>query len=307
MWVLVAGLLIGSEIGVRRLLHGTANDQHLREIPEIASRLRQANGVRILFLGNSLTRTNLNLRTFVEEVTAEHPARIQAESVYPDDSKVAEWYYTFKHYFVDTGSRPEILVVSFAARQLEDTGALDPARFATAFGGYENKDELFRDEITGFGDRVEFYLASVSAAFAHRERVKDRLLAAVIPHYKQTALRVNRALRDAKPASGGKPSYRRLGKLIALASKDRIRVILVSMPQPIPYPVNEGLLAFARERGVDYHDGRFVEGLTGSHFVDGYHLGAEGAKVFSRALAGRMSGLVQSASNAPAVLAREGF
>jgi hypothetical protein len=58
---------------------------------------------------------------------------------------------------------------------------------------------------------------------------------------------------------------------------------------------------------VDYHDGRFVEGLTGSHFVDGYHLGAEGAKVFSRALAGRMSGLVQSASNAPAVLAREGF
>jgi hypothetical protein len=294
----VLAVMLAAEAGVRLFVRYRGEDmRHIAAIPRIAERLGRADGLRILFLGNSLTRSDLDLDVIRQRLTGP----VASERVYPDDTKIGEWYYAFKHYFVDSGRLPNLLVLGFVGRQVEDYGELEPSRMASAYGGLSNMNELFQRDITDFGSRAEFLLASVSTAFANRERVKNRVLDAVIPSYDSAATRMNHAMRDRIARAEAPRTYRRLERLLDLAGEHRVHVVLVSMPQPDNYPVDDELLQRLRVRSATYLDCRQVAGITAGHFPDGYHLGPAGARVFSLVLGSQLSGVVRDVAGRTSV------
>src|SRR5690242_2302209 len=95
--------------------HLSADVQHIRSIPARAERLSHASGLRILFLGNSLTREGVRLGVIGGQLSC--PGPVALEAAYPDNATVLDWYYLFRNDF--GGERaPNVLVLNFARGQL---------------------------------------------------------------------------------------------------------------------------------------------------------------------------------------------
>lgn len=293
-WIVlcVVAILLVSELALRQLEDGLSIDlQHIKRIPSIARRLAEGDGLRVLFLGNSLTREAVDVDVFEAESDRLGIGPVHAVSVFPDDSAIGEWVYVFRHFFVDPGIRPDVVVVGFARDHLSDAKPLAIERIAAFYSDLSDVPEIFRLDLHGFGERVEFLLAHVSRAFAHRERVSRRALDALIPYYRSTSRRINVSLTAApNPGAAAQPTYARLGRLAELVRRSGARLFLVAMPTRRPYDLEPGLVDAAREQGAVLVDARSVDGITPALFRDALHLTPPGAELYSRSLARRLAG-----------------
>lgn len=201
--LLGAALLLCVVEGAFRLFEGSLSVdlQHIGEIPDLVGDLSEAPGRRIAFLGNSLTRAGVAPRVFLAESEKSGLGPVSIARVYPDDSRIGEWIYVFEHYFADPRRLPEVLVVGFARDQLVDRYDLALERIAAFYTSASDIPGIFRSDVHRFAERVEFLLAYTSRAFALRERVSRRVLAALIPRYRETSRRMNESLR-LTPAGG---------------------------------------------------------------------------------------------------------
>ncbi len=281
-------LLIACESFVRVMEGSISLDiRHIREMPAIVERLQSAGTVRVLFLGNSLTRLGVDLGTIRENLRAGDTRGVALERMYPDDTTISDWYYVYETFLVNRHMTPELVVVGFATNHLEDRAQLHVSRLGGYFGGLQALPEAFRNDIPGLEDRIQYLLSSVSRLFANRERIRDRLLDLILPHYRDTAQTLNRAtLRlGQKRYDGHRPTYRRLQRFMQLVQSHGAKLALVAMPLASYYPIPDSLKSvIAAEDGL-LIDLRHVAGLTLRDFPDRYHLSPAGAKIYSAALA----------------------
>lgn len=285
---------VGAEFAFRQSLGFKSVDEaHIRQIPAISARLAGGPAPKILFLGNSLTRAGVDVDELRRSIALPNASAMRIERVFPDDTRIGEWYYAFKRFFVDQDHIPDVLVLSFVNRQLEDFRKMDPSRLGSVYSDLHHAPEVFREDLTQLDDRVEYLLAGCSQAFANRTRVKRVILDKLIPNYRSSAQRLNDTMKmtESSGAPSRPASYSRLKRLLALASRRRIRVIVAAMPLPEVYPVDPALLEILRNSGAAYVDCRNVEGIGPKQFVDGLHLDAEGARLYTRAFAQRLGEL----------------
>ena len=269
----------------------SADVQHIRSIPARAERLAKADGLRILFLGNSLTREGVRLDVVQEQMGCRPPATL--ERVYPDDTTILDWYYVFRNDFA--GKRaPDVLVLSHARGQLTDATGIHAERIAGSFGGWSNAREMLGIDLDGLGDRIEYVLASMLRVFSERERVRDRVLATATPDYRTTAQRLNESERVARPSDKPRPSeaFSRLRRLLEVCRDRRVHVVVVAMPVPGSYGIDPRLREVLREGRADFLDMRETPGLVNADFADGYHLAPRGAQTYSAALGKRLRAIV---------------
>jgi hypothetical protein len=66
-----------------------------------------------------------------------------------------------------------------------------------------------------------------------------------------------------------------------LARARNVSVVLLAMPQPEVYELDDGLLRTAREAGAPLVDCRRVEGVGRQSFADEMHLSSAGAQAYS--------------------------
>lgn len=300
---LALGLLLACEVSLR-LFEPSLSPylRHLRELPQVSQELANAKGLRVLFLGNSMIHTDLNLEVFLEEINEGDtgPVKpISAAKVYIDDSHIAEWFYTFKHTFLDAGSVPDALVIGFADNQLDDDADTRPRRLARFHASLSDIPEMFANDLLTFPDRAEFLLSYISVSYALRDRVKRSLLSILVPYYEQSAMKLNdqlwqRALRAQKPDS----TYHRLERLAALAGGRHVSLILVAMPKEDPYELPQQLFLKAQQLGITMIDARRVEGLGPRMFADELHMRPQGALNFSDALADYLAQPLRTLSQA---------
>jgi hypothetical protein len=122
------------------------------------------------------------------------------------------------------------------------------------------------------------------------------ILERIIPNYQQGAYRVNeagRALAAKRAASRGAggsapaPTYDRLKRFMKLLREQNVKAVFVVMPPDGRWdPAFPGIV---KAGGMTCIDAREVPGLTPAHFYDGYHLGPEGAAIFTRYLCTMLS------------------
>jgi hypothetical protein len=275
-------------LGGQRL---SADVQHIRSIPARADRLAHADGLRILFLGNSLTREGVRLDVVQEHFDCTPPVAL--ERVFPDDTTILDWYYLFRNDF--GGERaPKVLVLSYARGQLTDATGIHAERIAGSFGGWSNAREMLRLDLDDLGDRIDYLLASTFRLFSERERVRDRVLATATPDYRSTAQRLNDSERAGRASGTARPAeaFSRLRRLLELCRDRRVRVVVVAMPVPGGYGIDPRLPGLLRDGGADFLDMRSTEGLNASDYADGYHLAPRGAETYSAALATHLRAVV---------------
>jgi hypothetical protein len=290
--------LLAVEVGIRAVELELSRDlRHLRAIPELARELAGGEGLRVLFLGNSLTQAGVDVAVFESETAARGVEPLRATRVYPDDTTIVEWIHLFRRFFTDPELAPDVMVLSFSRWQVSDETDSHPERLGAFYSSAGDIPEIFSLDVTTFDTRTSFLLARFWAAYRNRERISRRVLDA-IPHYRDLARTVNLTLRAQKhpERERGEPmSYARLARLAELASEHDVRVILVAMPTKGPWPLDPTLPGVAGELGLAWVDARDTAGLTPSMFRDGLHLTPEGARVYSRALAERLAPLLRNA------------
>jgi hypothetical protein len=267
--------------------------RHIQELPAIAERLRNANPVRTLFLGNSLTRAGVDLKTIRQNVPAANVEDYTLESIYPDDTTIVDWYYVYRTFLVNRQIAPSLVVVGYALDHLGDHSVLHMGRLGGYFGGWSDLPEAFRNDIPGLGDRIQYLVSIVSRLFANQERIRDRLLDLVVPNYRASAQLLNRATQQVaeRQQMRDQQTYRRLRRFIQLVQSNGTKLVFVAMPLPNSYPIPEPLRATVDAEGALLLDLRHIKGLAAGDFPDGYHLSPSGARIYSSALTGNLQKL----------------
>ena len=275
------------ELGVRVFEKRLAFDA---KIPAISKRLAEAQGQRVLVFGNSLVRDNVNPDILAAVMKEQGVGPIHIERIYLMNTIINDWYYAFKHHFVDPGRLPDVLVVCFSNNHLQDS-SIQRSLVARYHSSVRDLPQIFSEDVRDFDGRVEFLFSGYSASFTHRTGVERRVLDLTIPHYREGALRINKALTAAAIKRRGdfQPTYHHLEHFVRLAESHGVRVIVVAVPVESPYPIDPQIMSTLEAAGVTFIDTRLVEGLSKESYADGMHMKSDGAAHYSRFLARQLA------------------
>ncbi len=293
-WILIlaAVAILSAEFTIR--LFGTSLSvdlEHIRDLPLIAEDLKNAQDPTILFLGNSLTREGVDPTIVSSELHRRLSIPVHVSRAYPDDTSITEWPYALKHYFLDRGSKPDVLILSVGIHRLDDSRASRPHRLGGYYADLGDLKYLLRHDLLTLGDRIDFFLSYASSAFRNRTRVSKRILNFIVPDYREFARSVNTTIKlDEKPHQETDPSnqtFHRLEYLADLARSHGIHIILVAMPTRPPsfHEFQPEEIAMINHLGITLIDLREYPELTPEMFKDHVHLNERGAEIHSRRLA----------------------
>lgn len=286
--VLVVLAALGlSEAAFRLAGHRLSKDvEHLQALPLLAERLTQTSspGPKILFLGNSLTRYGVDEGEVAAVFRAECGTSPSLLKIVPDNTALADWYYIYRNLFAGQKPALDVLVIGFEGGHLRDAPSRHPDRLAQYYCDWSDWADLCRFDLPDFESRAAFLLAKCSASFGNRDRVTRRVFDALIPGYRGGMEQINATLRQTAQAETP-PRYERLRKLLELAERDGVHVVLAAMPVPEPYEFDAELLSLVHQSAVRLLDLRQVDSITRERFFDGLHMDATAAQAYSRTLA----------------------
>ncbi len=303
--VVVLALLLVVEAGMRRFEpYLSADVEHIESIPQIVSQLGQT-GKDLLFLGSSITRHGVDVAALEPVLAAEGvaPGTFSFSFIYPDASDILDWTYLYHHYLSPPATQPDVIVINFAGDRLEDVepNPQQVRRIARHHTSLQDVPQAFAQDFTTLSQRVEFLLSKVFVSFAHRERVRMRLMA-TLPLYRQTQRSLNEtqlAQVKAAPAANSDQvtpaeRYTRLKRFLAEIDTRSVRVVFVATPVRDPYRIDPALRTLLTDHGAELLDTRAVLGLTPAVFDDALHLSPEGAEIYSRALAEKLAPVLKA-------------
>ncbi len=306
----VLALLLVVEAGMRRLEpHLSADVAHIENIPQIVSGFGKADH-DLLFLGSSITRHGVDVAALEPVLAAQGvaPDAFSLSFIYPDASDILDWAYVYHHYLSLSAAQPDVIVVNFAGDRLEDVEANPQQirRIARHHTSLRDVPGAFAQDFTTLSQRADFLLSKTFVSFAHRERVRMRLMA-TLPLYRQTQRSLNESqlAQAAEPTPTAAPTsnpdqvtlagrYTRLKRFLAEIDTRSVRVVFVATPVRDPYTLDPALWALLTDHGAELLDTRAVPGLTPAVFDDALHLSPEGAEIYSRALAKKLAPLLKA-------------
>ncbi len=280
---LVVVVLVSVELGVhifeKRMAVGF-------NTPKASEAFVNAEGRRVLVLGNSLVRNGVDVKLLEGNIQAQIGSPVRVGQAFLVAASMSDWYYIFKSSFIDTRRVPDTLVLFFAYDYLQDA-PIQRSFVAHYYSSVNDIPQLFTDEVTDFDGRAEFLLFKASLSFSQRTSLHRRASDVLIPHYRENALRINKALSE-ESSSGNIPretTYRYLEKFINIARENNVQVILVAMPTQKSYLIDPQLIDITEAHGVKLFDNRSVEGLMSEQYGDDSHLNDSGKAIYSRFLA----------------------
>lgn len=286
-------MVAGIEVGIRLSEPFLSLDLlHLRNLPNILEKFSVGAGPRVLFLGNSMTREGLKLSTLTQEFSNPNSETMTFEKVHPDDTSICDWLFLYKHFVTEPGHAPDFLVISWAWGNLVDC-PMDPMRLGAHYSNLADFPDVVFHVLHSNEARAKFILSHFLRSFAHRERVKNRVLDMVIPNYRTAARRFNETLneRSSSELKFQKLKYTQFEQLVKLAQTNGTKVILAAMPIRDGYEIDHELRRIANNIGVEFLDIRDIQGMTENSFQDEIHLNSQGADLYTRALAKQVRGV----------------
>ena len=308
--LVVTAVFIVLEIFTRTFLFRASKDfSQFLAFPHRSAVLVDQPGTRIAFVGNSLTREGIDPQIF-SQTLSEHVDGVVAADVFAADaSKINVWYYLMNRYFWRPERSPDLFIVSYYENNLLDGNSIEIGRFAQFFVERQDWPEVFSHDVTSFGQRMEFLLSSGWATFAARDRIKERVLSLLVPHYQELTLQTNEIQRQQRSSSLGTTTHKAvthdmLKRFLARANEHRSKIVFVAFPTIIPgrdrpyqpYELDSETTRLIREAGMQFVDLRQVPELTPDMYADDIHLNAIGRPIFSHHLATALSAIVKQDS-----------
>ncbi len=287
--------LLAGEWGTRWLEPELSKDvEHLDGLEAMATRLEPRGRSNVLLLGNSLTRCGIDQGMLREGWRLPSGGAAQVETMYPDASGILEWGQGFRRYVMETGSRPEVVVVGTGRVHLIDSSEVQSERLAAWLVPKDERWAFVKDQKWGLEEAIPFWLASWSRLFANRERIEPLVFYRLVPGYEEASRLINheRGLVKAGDLGGveqGAVTTRHLQRLIDDVAKVGARLVVVAMPVPEKYELPREVVEVLKANGVLVIDGGSEPAMEVERFPDGYHLDAEGARRFTTLLIERLN------------------
>lgn len=300
VWLLCAltacGLL---EVGTRYGLP-LINSNMRRFHNELAAATRmgqntETNQASILFLGNSLTLSDIDLGSMQVELGSRNSVVRWAV----DDTNYLDWLFGLKRVF-RAGGRPRVVVVGgksghFLAAHVRDHYfahyILDWPDLFTAVG-------RTRADANTTGGMI---IAKVSAFYGSRDELYKRVVTLVLPRFRYLASILNKT--DVSAGASVDPQVyaaERLGEMKALCEAHGARLILWLPPTPGADRNAQVILEAGRRLDVPVLVPIGEGQIPRSEYVDGFHLGPAGARTTTVALARELKNLMAIGPGLPA-------
>lgn len=247
---------------------------------------------RVVLIGNSLTERGLNPDILKQELNTTVPGDFFVDMFVADASKINVWYYMVNQYFWKENLNPELFVISFYEGNLADGNSLELGRLAQFFTRREDWSEVFRFDIQDTGQQLEFGVSSVWATYAVRDRIRERVLGGLVPHFKDVTEEVNSVnVRMHRRGKVDKPvaarTYLTLKRLLERGKQKNNRFCFVAFPtisngKRSEYPIDPELVALIKAYGMEFIDMRHFPELDASYYADDIHLTPEGAAIYTK-------------------------
>ncbi len=281
----------GLEVVMREVLFPRSRDfVRFASYPERAEALVRRNGLRLAFIGNSATQRGLAPDQFVAELPNPAQRPVHVDVFVADGSQINTWHYMIKQSFWRRDLNPDWFIVTFFGTGLEDGDPIEIGRLAQFFTQPDDWPGVLAVDLPAPADRAEFLLSTTWATYAARDRIRKRVLAAVVPDYKEFAeeLHADQHRHPTKVAATAPPrTCKALERLLATATEHGNRVCFVAFPtRPdgihASYHISPQVQRLIRDAGMELLDLRNVPGLHVEHYEDDYHLTPAGAAIYTR-------------------------
>ncbi len=280
--------LLGLEVAARVFESRLSKDvAHLRSLPAEAERLRNApaESLKVLILGNSLIREGLDREMLRRGLEAKAGRPVELAVMTPDASRIEEWLYGYRRHFDQAGVRPDLILLGTGRSHLLD-GLADLDALAAFHVSWRDLPAFVRDQKLGVGEVCQAAAARVSRLFAHRRRVQPLLFYHAMPRYEATVNLLQASAQQTARNTTARESTRAFAALMDTCRVSGTRVVLLPVPLPEAYKLPAAVIAAAAAPGC------MVLGppprLPAERFPDGYHLGEEGARIWTRMIMERV-------------------
>ncbi|MDY0171047.1 MAG: hypothetical protein RBS80_31195 [Thermoguttaceae bacterium] len=292
----VALVLAATEVGTHVFSRGFSDVQHRNQIPAIASSLGNAPPPRILFLGNSLTRQGVSLKSFADQLRR-HDVQVGGIfKVCPDDTTLRHWHYVFEGHFGNRfgGQAPDYVIVTFVRDHLSDQVDQRTRRMALNVAGMPQVVEVLCRDVRSLDEGAYFFAAHYLKAIAHQPEIKDGILRRLIPHYHAEIQRLNEMQRTCRAKNRvpgptrpeeARFTYDQLEQFVSMLHENHCHGVFCLMPLPGEQSLDANLVKTIESRGMTFLDLRDLASHTEGHYSDGYHMDAVAADIYSRAVA----------------------
>jgi hypothetical protein len=288
--IFVLTVLLGVEIAIRRLAPSFSREvRYLRDIPERVKKMARSEKFRIVVLGNSLTNCGFNSKDFKAEMDSLGARPLHIEVIAMDAAAICEWSWLLQNFFWDHNLIPDLIIVNGATWQDRKDLPLDRL---SLYLDTEDIIPFFTEDITEFGQRMEFLHAFALNSYANRKRVRLKVLSSIIAHYQTGTTEVHRVAQIPATTTDKtkiqKLTYRQATRLANGALKRNIPVVFVTMPLERTYDLQTGFPEAIRSAGAEIADCRNASAILQGLFLDGSHMNEKGAHIFSRELARKL-------------------
>ena len=298
VWLGLLVFLGALEIFTRVSLHDRSKDfRRFGGYPAKAAALvATANAQRIAFIGNSATDRGVDPRVVEAALARNGRPAAAAELFVADQSRIDTWRYIFERYFARPERNPDLVVVSFYENDLEDGNPIEIGRLAQFFTTIRDWPELFRVNLRTLDDRASFVISSFSATYAASDRIRERILPALVPGFRDHSERINEIIfqheqqrRQRRAEAPTRPRFAAVERLLDRAAERGVKLCFVAYPTLVaggrsPYDLAPELLALLARRAIPLIDLRNVPGLGPEFYADEVHLTEAGRARYSAAL-----------------------
>jgi hypothetical protein len=292
--LLLVFLLLAVEVLVRYFLFDTSKDfSRYSTYEERARVLAHQPGLRIAFVGNSMTEMGIDLSVFRDALRNTGIGQVSAEMFVADGSEVVTWYYMLQHLFWKRGYSPDLIIVLFDDYSFSGAENVELGRLAQFFTSPADWPELLRNDLRDTSSRLEFMVSSVWATYAARERVKERTMKLLCINYKEYLLKLYSVSRE--KASGKGPLGRgqhnlhsNLARMVARSKNFKTEFCFISFPNLHKYDVEPEVIEIIRSGGDHFIDMTRIPQLRPEAYIDDFHLNEIGRVFFSEYLSQRL-------------------
>lgn len=298
----LACLLLVLEAGARVFETRLSKDvQHLRELPAQAEKLRAAShdAFKILVLGNSLARCGVDVPLLTKGLKQQLQREVVVAVMHPDGSRIEQWTYGYRRYFEQTGAVPDVVLLITGRLHLTDQPP-DVSDMGAFYVSGQDLPAFAKASLHGIEDTSRFWVARLSALFAHADRVQPLLFYRFVPGYDETAQAINQRASSKPPDSyqhdAKNVACNTLAFLLDGSKLSGVRFLIASAPLPEPYVLPAEVSDAARRAGASVIKTGETLDLPSENFPDQYHLNAQGAEAFTKAL---LPTLLNCASDRP--------
>lgn len=286
----------GLEALTRFVLAPGSNDfRSFSTYPSRAVALDAAQALRVAVVGNSTARTNVDGDLLGRLMTSALDRPVVASLFTADSAEVTTWHFMLRRFLWRPQLRADLVVVLYYGDGVFDAREPEIGRLAQFFTIPADVPDLFRDYLTRVGQQVEYLASACWMTYAAKDRLRERILKALIPDHTRYARRLNDWQYTHRPSAPPvQPRFRKLERLLAEARANNADVVVVALPTAPSrgYEVPNALVATVKAAGMTFIDDHSLAALPPELFPDGLHLADEGKAIYTPMLAEELTRIV---------------